>query len=237
MSMSLPFFYVEKVPTETGVLIELDENATRHLVQVLRKRSGDSIIITDGGGTKLLAEVAESQKKKSTVMVKEVEIVPEPLPRITIAISLLKNVSRFEWFLEKVAETGVHEIIPLLCERTEKIHLRPERSKNILVSAMLQSQQYRLPRLGSPVNYREWLTTVQGDNFFIAHCAEADKQKPGDMARPGGNKLICIGPEGDFTPEEINAATERGFIPVSLGNTRLRTETAGVAAAVLLRLL
>jgi len=237
MSMSLPFFYVEKVPTETGALVELDENATRHLVQVLRKRSGDSIIITDGGGTMLLAELAESQKKKSTVVVKEVEIIPESLPRITIAISLLKNVSRFEWFLEKATETGVYEIIPLLCERTEKIHLRPERSKNILVSAMLQSQQYRLPRLGSPVNYREWLKTVQGDNLFIAHCVEGDKQKLGDIARLEGNKLICIGPEGDFTPEEINAAAERGFTPVSLGNTRLRTETAGIAAVVLLRLL
>lgn len=234
--MSLPLFYVEKTPSETGVLIELDENTTRHLIQVLRKRTGDRIIITDGQGTKLLAEVVEIQKKKSTVVVKEIEAIPESLPRITIAISLLKNIPRFEWFLEKATETGVHEIIPLLCERTEKIHLRPERSKNILVSAMLQSQQYRLPRLRLPVHYREWLKTVQGDNLFIAHCVEAGKQKLGDLARLKGNKLICIGPEGDFTPEEIDTATERGFIPVSLGSTRLRTETAGIAAAILLRL-
>ena len=182
--------------------------------------------------------ITNDHKKKTEVLIKEVSIAPQPSPRNVIAISLLKNNTRLEWFLEKAAELGISKIVPLLCVRTEKQHFRYDRMKSILVSAMLQSQQSWLTELSEPVSFKTFVTqeisgSIQG---FIAHCEEATKE-PLSLSKYQNNKakLVLIGPEGDFTPEEIKLATDNGFVQVELGKTRLRTETAGVVAATLLQ--
>src|SRR5690606_34006849 len=148
----------------------------------------------------------------------------------------IKNAGRFEWFLEKATEIGISHIIPLICKRTEKSHLKEDRMKTIMVSAMLQSRQVWLPSLSSPVPIAQLVNTHQADQKFIAHCMEEKKQElQKAIDQKARSKIILIGPEGDFTPVEIEIAIENNFIPVSIGYTRLRTETAAMVAAVLLK--
>ncbi|MFN5134460.1 MAG: RsmE family RNA methyltransferase, partial [Chitinophagaceae bacterium] len=146
--------------------------------------------------------------------------------------------SRFEWFLEKATELGITEIVPLLCERTERQHFRYERMKGILLSAMLQSKQLWLPALSEPVKFEEYIQQTSSSNKItklIAHCEDAQKQQLSSLPiAEFSDSVILIGPEGDFTPTEIKIALQHQYLPVALGETRLRTETAGVAAAVLL---
>ena len=161
---------------------------------------------------------------------------PKPEKSITIAISLVKNASRFEWFLEKATEIGVTTIIPLLCQRTEKQHFRTERMNGIVISAMLQSKQVWLPELKNPTPFKETVTQSDEKSKFIAHC-ETDKEKLQlTTIKKEESSIILIGPEGDFSPEEISLAKINHFIPVALGETRLRTETAGMVATTILNL-
>ena len=149
-----------------------------------------------------------------------------------MAVSLVKNTARFEWFLEKATEIGVSEIMPLLCARTERQRFRHDRMQAILISAMLQSQQCRLPVLREPLKFDQLLKTAQQDNRFIAHCLPQQKQSLYELlTNIKGSSLMLIGPEGDFTTGEIAQALQQHFIPVTLGETRLRTETAGIVAA------
>lgn len=234
--LALPFFYTEKL-SQTGGRLALDGAASRHISQVLRMKKGDSIILTDGKGKRCRAVLREQTKKECVVDIdREVLDIPPLKPRLTIAISLLKNASRFEWFLEKAAETGINAIVPLICERTERVHFRMERMQHILVSAMLQSQQCWLPEIAMPTPFNEWVVQTGVPHRYIAHCIQGEKMKLSRAAGSPGETAICIGPEGDFSVTETEWALQHSFVPVSLGDTRLRTETAGVAAAVLLRI-
>lgn len=233
--MTLPLFFSESV-SGAGTLLDLNEATARHINQVLRMKRGERLYLTNGNGIKLTVSIKDQNKKGCTVYVEEEQKVPPPGPHLTIAISLLKNTSRFEWFLEKATEIGVSAVVPLLCVRTEKTHFRFERMQHIMVSAMLQSQQYWLPGLQMPVHYAEWVGKATCMHKLIAHCRDTDKKVISGLTGIQGDKMICIGPEGDFTADEIELALNNGFSPVSLGSTRLRTETAGMAAAVLLRI-
>lgn len=234
--MQLPFFYEEIVPESP--LLTMSEESSRHMVQVLRMKEGDRIQITNGKGTLLTAEITSAHKKKTEVRVEKKEFFTGKLPRITIAVSLLKNSGRFEWFLEKATEVGVAEIIPLLCKRTEKNHFREDRMKTILVSALIQSRQVWLPELLSPVKYSTLIKkSGHYSKKFIAHCIDGQKKSLKEFTDHSlSSKLILIGPEGDFTPEEIEEAISDNFIPVTLGENRLRTETAALVAAVMLNI-
>lgn len=221
----------------------LNEETSRHIVQVLRMKPGEPLQITDGRGNLLTAVIVDDHKKKCVVRVQSSMFHPIRERKVSIGISLLKNANRFEWFLEKATEIGVTEIIPLLCERTEKQHFRQDRMENILVSAMLQSQQTWLPVLQPPVSFSQVMEIASHDQLFIAHCLEEKKpeeKKPEEKKIPltAGNtahsQLILIGPEGDFSSREIELALQHHFSPVTLGETRLRTETAGMVAATLL---
>lgn len=229
--MALPFFYTGNYKNEQQVV--LDEDTSRHVVQVLRMKAGEQLNLTDGKGNLLTCEITEEHKKHCTVAVKQVQHTASPKRKISIAISLLKNANRFEWFLEKATEIGVSEIIPLICERTEKEKFRYERMNTICISAMLQSQQCWLPVLHQPVDFSRSVMSFAADQKYIAHCDDGAKNQ---LASQPVNlsTIILIGPEGDFTPKEIELALANQFIPVSLGETRLRTETAGVVAATLL---
>lgn len=232
--MPLPFFYINEYnPSQKEIV--LDEDTSRHVAQVLRMKKEEKLNLTDGKGNLVTAEIIDERKKHCTVKILDSRFTSHILRRITIAISLLKNTSRFEWFLEKATEIGVSEVIPLICERTEKQKFRYDRMKGICVSAMLQSQQTWLPELHEPVRFGDLVMRQFDDyNKMIAHCIDEDKQSLHPQISKSSNRLICIGPEGDFTKDEIELALQNDFRPVSLGDTRLRTETAGIVAATLL---
>lgn len=231
--MALPFFYEASLELSARSLV-LDEPTSKHVVQVLRMAEGELLQLTDGKGNLFTAQIADANRKRCQVSVTDVVNIVPPSHRVTIVVSPVKNASRFEWLLEKATEMGVQQLVPLLCERTEKQHLRMDRLQGILISAMLQSQQCWLPQLTEPIKFAQLVTTADAPQKFIAHCLEDSKQPLQLQAKGNTDRLILIGPEGDFTPAEIALAQEHGFVPVALGNTRLRTETAAMVAAALL---
>ena len=239
--MSLPFFYVENLIER---IIVLDEDISKHIISVLRMQKGEELLLTDGKGAKATACIIDDNRKRCSVKIEatEKEKEEERTSKITIAISIIKNASRFEWFLEKATEIGVSEIVPLVCNRTEKERFRYDRMKGILISAMLQSQQCWLPFLHPPNQFTDVVNKATHEQRFIAHCLPEEKQQlssiihhPSSIIRHPSS-IILIGPEGDFTQTEIDLALKNNFLPVALGNTRLRTETAGIVAATLLLL-
>jgi 16S rRNA (uracil1498-N3)-methyltransferase len=235
----LPLFYTADVIAGQST-VTLNEDTSKHVVNVLRMKKGDQLHLTNGQGYKWLTEITGDHKKHCEVKVLKEEFIERAGRKTCIAISLLKNASRFEWFLEKATELGISEIIPMLCDRTEKQHVRHDRMQNILVSAMLQSQQLWLPVLHQPVGFGQLLKQediIDITQKFIAHCIPGEKQSLAGLVNASlPSQLILIGPEGDFTPAEVAFATGHYYIPVTLGDTRLRSETAGVAAAVVLRM-
>lgn len=236
--MNLPLFYITDVLTGQSE-ITLDEDTSKHVVNVLRMKKGEQLHLTNGRGFLLLAGITDDHKKRCVVKVLNEQFIPQSGRKTSIAISLLKNTNRFEWFLEKATELGITEIIPMMCDRTEKQHFRHDRMHSIQVSAMIQSQQVWLPVLHQPVGFGQLLKqndVIDITQKFIAHCIAGSKQSLADLVNESlPSQIILIGPEGDFTKEEVAFATEHYFIPVSLGNTRLRSETAGMVAAVLLK--
>jgi 16S rRNA (uracil1498-N3)-methyltransferase len=229
----LPFFYLPDY-TPGQKTIVLSEETSKHIVQVLRMRIGEMLQLTDGKGSLLTVSIIDDHKKKCTVEVKETTYTDAKKNKATVAISLLKNANRFEWFLEKATELGISEVIPLLSERTEKQHFRHDRMTNILVSAMLQSQQVWLPELPEPQKLVSVIQSAAQQKKFVAHCMDGDKSELKKVVDTNSSQIILIGPEGDFSQEEVDSAVKQGFVPISLGNTRLRTETAGIIAATLL---
>ena len=235
--MALPFFYKEDL-IATDIAVVLDEASSRHVVQVLRMQNGEQLQLTNGKGGLFTTEITDDNRKRCAVKVIQKSEIAIPKSKITIAISLIKNTQRFEWFLEKATEIGISEIVPLICERTEKTAFKEERLKSILVSAMLQSQQCRLPVLNEPAKFKQLIETSGHQQKFIAHCIDGAKRNLSDLNNVAlSSKIILIGPEGDFTPAEIDLALANHFSAVALGETRLRTETAGMVAATLLRLI
>ena len=238
--MVLPFFYKEDIDASTTTLL-LDEDTSKHMVQVLRMQNGEQLQLTDGKGNLFTTEITDNNRKKCAVrIIEKFKIHPAQGGtkfKISIAISLIKNSGRFEWFLEKATEIGVTDIIPLICERTEKVAFKTERMKSILVSAMLQSKQTWLPVLHEPTKFSGLVKSATHQQKFIAHCIDGAKRNLSEMINGSlSSKIILIGPEGDFTAAETEQALQNHFIAVALGDTRLRTETAGIVAASLLRL-
>jgi 16S rRNA (uracil1498-N3)-methyltransferase len=230
--MAAPFFFEENLSAQDEFI--LSEETSRHVVQVLRMKENEQIILTNGHGYTKTAAIIFPDKKKTKVKIVHSEFQERKKPKTAIGISLIKNNNRFEWFLEKATEIGISAIIPVICKRTEKIHFRRERMNSILISAMLQSQQSWLPETSEPVKFSEVVKNENYDQKFIAHCLDEEKNELKNVSEKNSSKIILIGPEGDFTSEEIENAIAENYLAVSLGETRLRTETAGLVAAVLL---
>lgn len=226
-------FYAKDLTPDAGSYT-MDEPTSKYCIQVLRHEQGDQVLLADGHGGRYTAVISDDNRKKCVVQIKQYELMPPVSAPIRIAISFTKNTSRIEWFLEKATEIGIQSIIPLVSQRTEKEKFRADRFESILVAAMLQSQQYYLPELHAPAPFDTLVKEPPARQLFIAHCLPEQKQHLWQAMQPGQDSLLLIGPEGDFTPEEISAALERGFQPVSLGNTRLRTETAGVVGCTMM---
>jgi 16S rRNA (uracil1498-N3)-methyltransferase len=230
--MQLPYFFEPTIHEQNQSFI-VSEETSKHCIQVLRMKRNEQLNITNGKGLLATATIVEENKKNCLVKIDEIKKSITTEKKICIAISLLKNTTRFEWFLEKATEIGVAEIIPLLCKRTEKEHFRFDRMNGILIAAMLQSQQTFLPILHQPKLLEQCIQISNYTNKLIAHCQEGSKQSIKAFARQK-NIQILIGPEGDFTEAEIAQAIQHKFIPVNLGTHRLRTETAGITAAIAL---
>jgi 16S rRNA (uracil1498-N3)-methyltransferase len=228
--MALPYFYEPEIAQATNAFV-LSEDTSKHCSKVLRMQMGDQLTLTDGKGNLFTATILAADKRSTEVNIISLKHVEPATRKVSVGISLLKNSSRFEWFLEKATEIGVSEIIPLICHRTERQHFRYDRMNNVLIAAMLQSQQAWLPELHEPRDFEQVL--VSASQKFIAHCDPTHKQELKNVTIDE-NVLMLIGPEGDFSPEEIDAALHNNFQPTSLGETRLRTETAGVVASTLL---
>jgi len=231
-NMQLPVFFEEAIAPKAANYT-LSEDTSKHCVQVLRMQPGQQIALTNGRGAMYTAAILKTDKRSTTVKIVGEEALPKLRNHIAIAMSLLKNASRFEWFLEKAVEIGVSEIIPLISNRTEKQHFRHDRMRSIVIAAMLQSRQAWLPKLHEPVLFDKMLQNHHHSQKLIAHC-EPGAKKTILAVKTGNDTIILIGPEGDFTTEEITKATAMGYVPVTLGHTRLRTETAGIVAATLL---
>jgi 16S rRNA (uracil1498-N3)-methyltransferase len=229
---SLPRFFYPGAMSENGI-VTLDAATAKHIWQVLRMKEDDEILLTDGKGTLSEGQIHIAEKHKCTVSVKKVTFHPRPGNILHLVVGFTKNNSRNEWLLEKATELGVGSITPLVTTRSEKAHVRYDRWEKILQSAILQSQQHYLPELSGTLQLHNALKHFSNiSTKLIAHCiAGQERRSISEMLKTGQETVLLIGPEGDFTPDEVNLCMENGFKPVSLGLHRLRTETAAIAAA------
>lgn len=214
----------------SATFFQFDKEESKHIIKVLRKKGGDEIFITNGKGNLFHSEINLESEKKCEVKITKVLFFEPKKYHLHIAIAPTKMNDRYEWFLEKSTEIGIDEITPIICEHSERKFYKIDRAEKIIQAAMKQSNQYYLPQINEPIAYAEFLKKEIIADKFIAHCEENEKNVFKNSLQPSQNILILIGPEGDFSTKEIHAALNNNFIPVSLGNTRLRTETAGVVA-------
>ena len=229
-------FYVENI--ENGMAILPDDEA-RHCVQSLRKKAGDTIHFVDGKGGFYTGEIVEANRKRCTVRITQQQQNYEPSQvHLHIGIAPTKNINRLEWFLEKATEIGISEITPILCQRSERKTVRTDRLQKIMLTAMKQSLKAYLPKLNELTNFKDFIRTQNSvkSRTFIAHCSEGEKPHLKDIYKAKQNTLILIGPEGDFSPEEVALALQHQYEAISLGKSRLRTETAGLAACHIINL-
>lgn len=232
------FYLAQKA--EAGEVITLPEDVSRHIGASLRKAEGEKIKLTDGLGNFYPAIIRAVRKKEIQIEITGKNLQPRSIRHSAIAISLLKNSGRFEWFLEKATELGITEIIPLICSRTERQNIRFDRLKSILANAVTQSLQAWMPHLNEPISFDQFISGkgfAHYDTKLIAHCVNEEKQSLNALLKQQSKSaIILIGPEGDFSTTEIESATQKNFISITLGPNRLRTETAGIVAATFLSL-
>lgn len=219
-------------PNITGSSYTLPEDEARHCLRVLRMREGDEVKLVDGKGNIFTGRISSPNPKECILEIIEKESNYGKRPfYLHIAIAPTKNADRFEWFAEKATEIGVDEITPLLCERSERKSVNSERIERVVISAMKQSEKAYLPKLNAMTSLEKLMANTPADFVkLIAHCNEKGIPHLKKMVKPGEKVLILIGPEGDFSPREVNLALENGFRAISLGSSRLRTETAGMVA-------
>jgi 16S rRNA (uracil1498-N3)-methyltransferase len=224
------FYHPNSKPDDTQIVFEKEES--RHITKVLRNSEGDTLHITNGKGHIFSATLVNVGPKQSLATITEV-IKQEPLPyRLHMAVAPTKNNDRFEWFLEKATEIGIDTITPIICDRSERKIIKPERFERIIESAMKQSLKAYKPILGTAVSFSKLISQTKETPGVkcIAHCSDEPKELFKNVIQPQQDLLILIGPEGDFSHKEIQMATENGFLGVSLGASRLRTETAAITA-------
>ena len=225
----MQIFYAPGINGKTWVL---DEKESKHCIKVLRMGEGTPVKLIDGKGNLYEGIITKADYKKCEIGVKNIiKDFEKRSYRLHIAISPLKNPDRFEWFIEKSVELGIDEITPILCRNTEKSGIKTERINNIIISAMKQSLKAGITVQNKAVSFDEFILEEHKAVKLIAHCNPSKgRSKISDAYSKGNDAIILIGPEGDFSEEEIEKAVTAGFIPVQLGNSRLRTETAGIAA-------
>ncbi|KIA98570.1 16S rRNA methyltransferase [Flavobacterium sp. KMS] len=215
---------------ETTQEFSFDKEESKHIIKVLRKKDSDILHVTNGLGYLFETEITLASDNKCTVKIISVEKAQDPKYRLHLAVAPTKMNDRYEWFLEKATEIGIHEITPIICDRSERKVINIERFEKIILSAMKQSNELYLPKLNEAISFKEFVKRKNEGLQLIAHCEETDKKSLKSVLKPNENVTLLIGPEGDFSEKEIALAIENNFQPVSLGNTRLRTETAAMVA-------
>lgn len=218
-----------------GGTVFFSDQETAHCIKVLRLKRNDKVEIIDGKGNKFISEIVLADKNVCSAKILELQKNIYLPPYFNhIAIAPTKNIDRFEWFVEKAVEFGINEITPLLCEHSERKVLKTDRLEKIIISAVKQSGNAIVPKINQLTPFDDFVKSNLPDCKFIAHCEDTEKQFFAKKCPPHSKSICLIGPEGDFSPSEIQTALMLGFLPVSLGNSRLRTETAGVAVCAFL---
>ncbi len=225
----MQLFYNAEI-SEASDSFTFDREESKHIIKVMRKQGGDKVYVTNGLGYLFTTEIEVASDTKCIVKIVSAEKALPAKYRLHLAVAPTKMNDRFEWFLEKATEIGLSEITPVICDRSERKTIKTERFEKIMQSAMKQSLQYYLPKLNEPIAFADFMKLPQQGLKFIAHCEDSDKKSLKDILQPGCDLTMLIGPEGDFSQKEINLALENNYIPVSLGGTRLRTETAAIVA-------
>lgn len=217
-------------------ILHLDPDESRHAVKVLRKKQGDNLFLTDGKGIFYEATITSPDAHKCGFNINKTIAEPKRNFVIHVAISPTKNADRIEWFVEKSVEFGIDEITLLQCDHTERQHIKIERLEKMAISAMKQSLKATLPMIHPLTSFSQFISTSKASEKYIAHVDNENKSLLKDLVKPRTSCIILIGPEGDFSDEEVTLAEAHGFKKVSLGPSRLRTETAGIAACHILNL-
>jgi len=215
---------------ETTESFSFDKEESKHIIKVLRKKDTDILFVTNGLGFLFETEITLASDNKCTVKILSVENSKPSSFHLHLAVAPTKMNDRYEWFLEKATEIGVHEITPIICDRSERKVVNTERFEKILLTAMKQSNVLFLPKLNNAISFKEFVKRKNEGLQLIAHCEETDKKSLKSVLKPNDKVTLLIGPEGDFSEKEIALALENKYVPVSLGNTRLRTETAAIVA-------
>jgi 16S rRNA (uracil1498-N3)-methyltransferase len=218
----------------------LNKAESRHCIRVLRLKKNTIIYLIDGkGGLYEARIISENPDRCEIQVIKHFKNHNKRNFYLHIAIALTKSTDRFEWFIEKATETGIDEITPLICTRSERRSVKMERPEKIIISSMKQALVTRTPKLNEIKTFEKFISDSVAAEFerYICHCSEGQRRKLKDIYSPGSDVIAVIGPEGDFTSDEIQFAKKNNFQPVSLGNNRLRTETAGIAICQVLNFL
>lgn len=209
----------------------LNEEESWHCIKVLRHQVGDTVVVIDGKGTRATGTIAQAHPKQCLVTLTGREFFERNRPyHLHMAIAPTKSIDRIEWFVEKAVEIGIDELSFLRCKNSERTVVKADRIHKIIDSAVKQSLQYYRPMLHGLTDFRSFITSEEADTKLIAHCETGDKKLLKEYAGRRQSYTLLIGPEGDFTGEEIALAAQHGYLPVSLGENRLRTETAGLYA-------
>ncbi|MGH1386843.1 16S rRNA (uracil(1498)-N(3))-methyltransferase [Kordia sp.] len=225
----MQLFYTPEVTPETKHYT-FSKEESKHIVRVLRKKEDDVLHITNGKGYIFSAKITLADQKNCMVEVTSYEFQKQKSYRLHLAVAPTKMNDRYEWFLEKATEIGIDTITPIMCDHSERKVIKAERFEKIIQSATKQSLSAYFPKLKPVISFSNFISTHKNEQLFIAHCEENKKQSLKDALEIKKDVTILIGPEGDFSTKEIALAIENNYVPVTLGDTRLRTETAAIVA-------
>ena len=233
--MPMHLFYTPDITLPTYML---SEEESKHAIRVLRLQLHDEVLLVDGKGGKYTAQITDANSKKTILQITQSQ--QEFGKRnhfLHLAVAPTKNIERLEWFLEKATELGIDTITPIICDRSERKDVKTERLNKIITSAVKQSIKAYHPLVHEAISFKQFMQQGLAGNGFIAHCMEGEKPLLAQLVKPLGHYIILIGPEGDFTPQELALAQAAGYTGISLGEARLRTETAALAACFEINLL
>lgn len=225
----MQLFYSPDIPEDSNTFSFAREES-KHIVKVLRKSVGDTLYITNGNGILLTAEIEFISNNKCNAKIVSKEKQEKRNYNIHLAVAPTKMNDRYEWFLEKATEIGIDTVTPIICDHSERKVIKKERFERILQSAMKQSLNCYLPKLNDAISFKDFINQEIKGQLFIAHCEDTDRKSLKNELKAKTGVTILIGPEGDFSVKEIEMALKHNFIPVTLGTTRLRTETAAIVA-------
>ena len=225
----MQLFYNPEISESTSQ-ISFSKDESKHIVKVLRKSVGENLHITNGKGWIFTAEITISDLKNCKALIISKTLQPKKEYNLHLAVAPTKMNDRYEWFLEKATEIGIDTITPIICDRSERKTIKTDRFEKIVQSAMKQSLNCYLPTLNEAILFKDFIKQDFNGQRFIAHCEDTERKSLKKELKEKQDVIILIGPEGDFSVKEIEMAIQNKFIPVTLGETRLRTETAAIVA-------